>query len=45
MEKLGLGIWAYGTGSDRYVGDGYKPYIPFEERVKRAGKVKRVAGR
>jgi len=44
MEKLGLGIWAYGTGSDRYVGDGYKPYIPFEERVKRAGKVKGLQG-
>jgi len=35
MKGLGIGAWAFGMGSERYVSDGYKPFIPLEERVKR----------
>ncbi len=32
-NQFSVGVWNYGMGTDRYVGDGYKPYMPFEERV------------
>ena len=35
MKGLGIGAWAFGMGSERYVSDGYKPFIPLTERVKR----------
>jgi sugar phosphate isomerase/epimerase len=39
MKGLGIGAWAFGMGSERYVSDGYKPFIPLEERVKRIAAV------
>ncbi|MDX9863652.1 MAG: sugar phosphate isomerase/epimerase family protein [Anaerolineaceae bacterium] len=35
MKGLGIGAWAFGMGSERYVSDGYKPFIPLEERMRR----------
>lgn len=33
MKGYSVGVWAYGMGSDRYVGNGYKPYRKLNERV------------
>lgn len=43
-NKLSVGVWDYGMGTDRYVGEGYKPYMNFEERVRAIGKLKGVSG-
>lgn len=44
MEKLSIGIWSFGMGTDRYVGKGYKPYINFFERLDRISQIKDVEG-
>lgn len=44
INKLSLGIWAYGTCSDRYVGNGYKPFIGFKERLERVSKLEDING-
>ena len=33
MKGFGVGVWTFGMGSERYVSDGYKPFITLEERV------------
>ena len=33
MKGLGVGVWTFGMGSERYVSDGYKPFLKLEERV------------
>jgi len=33
MKGLAVGVWTFGMGSERYVSDGYKPYLTLEERV------------
>lgn len=43
-NKLSVGVWDYGMGTDRYVGEGYKAYMNFEERVRAIGKLKGVSG-
>ena len=42
--KIGVGVWTFGMGSCRYVGEGYKPYIPFEQRVRAISAIKGVGG-
>jgi len=44
MEKLSVGVWSFGMGTDRYVGKGYKPYINYSERVNRIAQIKGVNG-
>ena len=43
-KKISVGVWDYGMGSCRYVGEGYKPYMPFEERVRVISKLSGVTG-
>ena len=43
-NKICVGVWDYGMGTDRYVGDGYKDKLNFLERVRRIGKLKGVEG-
>lgn len=42
--KISVGVWSYGSCSDRYVGKGYKPYINFIDRVKEISKLEDVQG-
>lgn len=45
MSKgFSVGVWAFGMGSDRYVSDGYKPYLKLEERVAKIGTLPGVTG-
>ncbi len=44
MERISIGIWSFGMGTDRYVGKGYKPYINFSERLARISRVEGVNG-
>jgi xylose isomerase len=44
MEKLSIGTWSFGMGTDRYVGNGYKPYINFLERLDRIAHINEVKG-
>lgn len=44
MKGLGVGIWTFGMGSERYVSDGYKPYLTVEERIARIGQLEGVSG-
>lgn len=34
-NKLSVGIWTYGMCTERYVSDGYKPFLSFDERIDR----------
>ncbi len=43
-QKISVGIWDFGMGSCRYVGEGYKPYMNFEERVRAISKIKGASG-
>jgi len=43
-NKLSVGVWAYGMGTDRYVGEGYKDYMKFEDRVRAISKLDGVDG-
>lgn len=43
-NKISVGIWAYGMCTERYVGEGYKPFMDFNERIIKAGKLKDLAG-
>lgn len=43
-NKLSVGVWDYGMGTDRYVGAGYKPYMKFEDRLRAIGRLKGVSG-
>ncbi|MCL2856781.1 MAG: sugar phosphate isomerase/epimerase [Oscillospiraceae bacterium] len=42
--KIGVGVWTFGIGSCRYVGEGYKPYLSFEQRVRAISAIKGVGG-
>ena len=42
--KISVGVWSYGSCSDRYVGKGYKPYISFIDRVNEISKLEDVQG-
>ena len=42
--RIGVGVWTFGMGSCRYVGEGYKPYMPFEQRVRAISAIKGVGG-
>ena len=33
MKGYSVGVWVYGMGTDRYVGNGYKPFQPLAERI------------
>lgn len=44
MEKVGVGVWSFGMGSDRYVDRGYKPYINFDERVEKISGIAGIKG-
>ena len=44
QNKICVGVWDYGMGTDRYVGDGYKDKLSFLERVRRIGKLDDVEG-
>lgn len=44
MEKISIGVWSFGMGTDRYVGKGYKPYINFHERTDRISRIEGVKG-
>ncbi|MDL2235252.1 sugar phosphate isomerase/epimerase [Christensenellaceae bacterium OttesenSCG-928-L17] len=43
-KNISVGVWNYGMGTDRYVSDGYKAYMPFEERVRAISKIAGVRG-
>ena len=38
-NKISICVWDYGMGTDRYVGEGYKDFMPFEDRVRAIGKL------
>ena len=42
--KIAVGVWTFGMGTCRYVGEGYKPYMPFEQRVRAISAIKGVGG-
>ena len=44
MEKMAVGIWAYGRCAERYVSDGYREALPFEERLRKAAALDGVCG-
>lgn len=44
MNKISVGVWAYGALSDRYVGDGYRERLALKDRIARLGKIKGVSG-
>ncbi len=43
-NPISVGVWDYGMGTDRYVGDGYKERLGFLDRVKRIGALHGVSG-
>ncbi len=43
-NKLGVGVWVYGMGTDRFVGEGYRPYMNFMERVRAISGISGVTG-
>ena len=43
MNPIGVGVWTYGMGTDRYVSGGYKDPIPLRERLRRIGAQKGVS--
>lgn len=43
-RPLSVGVWTFGMGSERYVDKGYKPYLAFDERVKRIAELPGVSG-
>lgn len=43
-NKISVGIWAYGMCTERYVSEGYKPFMDFNERIIRIGKLKDLSG-
>ena len=42
MNPISVGVWTYGTGSDRYVSDGYKDRLTLTERIEHIGAVSEV---
>jgi xylose isomerase len=44
MNKISVGVWAYGACSDRYVGDGYKERLPLVQRIEHLSKLDGVSG-
>lgn len=44
MKGLGVGIWTFGMGSERYVSDGYKPFLTVEERIEKIASLEGVDG-
>jgi xylose isomerase len=44
MKGISVGVWSFGMGSERYVSDGYKPFIPFTERVSRISNIDGLSG-
>ncbi|MDI3481841.1 MAG: xylose isomerase [Tepidanaerobacteraceae bacterium] len=43
-DRLSVGVWCYGMGSDRYVEKGYKDYIDFEKKIELISNLKGVKG-
>ena len=43
-KNFSICAWDYGMGTDRYVGEGYKDLLSFEERVRKIGKLDKVKG-
>lgn len=43
-NKLSVGIWTYGKCSDRYVSDGYKPFLDFDQRIEKIKSLKENCG-
>jgi len=44
MKGLGVGVWTFGMGSERYVSDGYKPYLTLEERIQKIATLQGISG-
>lgn len=44
MNPISVGVWTYGMGTDRYVGDGYKPKMELRERIAHIGRADGVTG-
>ncbi len=44
MKGLGVGVWTFGMGSERYVSDGYKPYLNLFERIEKIATLSGVDG-
>jgi xylose isomerase len=44
VNKIGLGVWAYGSCCDRYVSEGYRPCLPLRERLVRARSIEGIEG-
>ena len=42
MKGYSVGVWTYGMGSERYVGSGYKPFLPLAERIDRIARLEGV---
>lgn len=43
-NQISVCVWDYGMGTDRYVGEGYKPFMPFADRVRAIAKLPGVRG-
>ena len=43
-KPISVGVWVFGMCSDRYVGNGYKPYIDFLERIDKISDLQHVKG-
>lgn len=43
-NKLSVGVWTYGMCSERYVSNGYKPFLNFEERIKNIKELRENCG-
>lgn len=43
-DKLAVGLWAYGRCAERYVSEGYKESLPFEERIRLLSQLDGVRG-
>lgn len=42
MNPISVGVWTYGTGSDRYVSDGYRKKMSLQKRIEHIGAMKDV---
>lgn len=44
INPISVGVWTFGMCTDRYVGNGYKPYIDFYERVEKISELDGIKG-
>ena len=43
-NKISVGIWTYGMCTERYVSEGYKPFLDFNGRITKTGNLKSIGG-